>query len=274
MKKLFLLLFIPLALSGCSTYYFTTVKPYNAPNQINKDGSYTSVSENKIEVTYSFRNRNGNIVFDINNQSDDPLFVDWNRSSLIIEHHAANIKKNQSPLPQNIPFTIYQFGDVNAPVVTDNRTGRVVLPQDDLFIPPYTKASYSPMSLSRVMNEKIVPDSLYSKKMIGESTVKYIDFSEENTPLMFRSYLTIVNDRNETQTIFEDYFYVAGIIRSGSANILFMNDVRNRGDIFFFEVENKTATTIGWVVAGVAVVGGMVLLAPYASEESTTFDYY
>ena len=273
MKKLFLLLFIPLALSGCSTYYFTTVKPYNAPNQINKDGSYTSVSENKIEVTYSFRDRNGNIVFDINNRSDDPLFVDWNRSSLIIEHHAANIKKNQSRLPQNIPVTIYQFGDVNAPIVTDNRTGRVVLPQDDLFIPPYTNVAFSPMSLSNVMNEKIVPDSLYLKKTIGVNTVKYIDFSEENTPLIFRSYLTIVNDRNETQTIFEDIFYISGIIHSGSADDLLMQDVRNRGDFFYLEAENKTVTTIGWTVAGVAIVGGLVLLAPYSSPEPTTFDF-
>lgn len=251
---------------SCTTYYYSTVRPYGSETLQNEDGSFqTKTPRRDLSVTYSFKDLDGKIIYKIHNDSDDPVFVDWSRSVIIAEDHAVQLKNNEAYFQGDANTTTYRFSDSDYAFSSGNISGTVVLPQTDLFIPPHSKIEYSPMELSRILNLEI-PAYLYQKRNIGNSEVSFANFTEENTFLKFRSYLTLINDRDKSQIVFEDTFFISEIIKTGSKNILLTRDALQRNDFFYIEDINKSAVNTGWIVAGVAVAGGLILLAPHVHE--------
>ncbi|RNC64682.1 hypothetical protein [Proteiniphilum sp. X52] len=262
---LFLIVSLGLLTSGCTTYYYSTVQSYEKELLRNQDGSFRT-SRNDLSVNYSFKDLGGKVVYEIHNESEDPVFVDWSRSVIIAEDYAVQLRDNNARFHGDVSTTTFHFSNTNYSASSGSISGRVVLPQSDLFVPPHSKVVYSPMALSRILNLDI-PAYLYRKRDIGLSSVRFINFTEEDTPLKFRSYLTIVNDRDKSQTVFEDVFFISEIIKTGSKNDLLSRDVQQRGDIFYIEIVNRNAVTAGWIVAGAAAVGGLILLAPHMPVE-------
>lgn len=260
-----------LMLSGCTTYYYTTVQSYENELQQTEKGSFRT-SRSNLSVTYSFRDLGGKVIYEIHNESDDPVFVDWSRSVIIAEDYAVQLRDNNARFHGDVSTTTYHFSNSNYTVSSGTISGRVVLPQNDLFVPPHSKVVHSPMSLSRVLNLDI-PRDLYKKRDIGDSSVRFIDFTEGDTPLKFRSYLTIVNDRDKSQTVFEDTFFVSKIIKTTARNNLLSGDVLQRSDIFYIEVVNSNAVTAGWIATGAVVIGGLILLAPHLPDTPNTPSY-
>lgn len=265
-KNVVLLLIVGLGLmlSGCTTYYYSTVQSYEKELPQNGNGSFRT-TRGDLSITYSFRDLGGKITYEIQNESDDPVFVDWSRSVIIAEDYAVQLRDNNVHFNGDVSTTTYQFSNSDYVTTTGSVSGRVTLPQNDLFIPPHSKAVHSPMSLSSVLNLDI-PEDLYEKRYVGASSVHYIDFTDEDTPLKFRSYLTIVNDRDKSQTVFEDTFFISEMIKTGAKNNVLTGDVLRRSDMFYLEIVNRNAATTGWIIAGAAAVGGLILLAPHSSD--------
>jgi len=210
-----------LFLTGCTTYYYTTVQSFKNQIPQNKNGSFTA-ENNNISVTYSFIDTGGKIMYEINNKSDDPVFVDWSRSVLVAEDYAVPYRDNKARINGSVETmtTTYRFSNSNYTSSTSsgNLTGEIILPQNDLFVPPHAKTSYSPLALSSALDLSSIPKSSYQKKSDGITTIHVASFSEKDTPLKFRSYLTIVNDRDKSQTVFEDTFFVSKVIKTGTEN--------------------------------------------------------
>lgn len=256
-------------LSACKTHFYPVVDSYQEGLFRNEDGSF-GATRDSLSVTYSFKDSGGNVVYEIHNASSDPVFVDWSRSVLIAEDHAVQLRDNIARFDGRAITTTYQFSNSNYGVHTSDISGQIVLPQNDLFIPPRSKIEYSPMSLSRILNLDILPASLFQKRDVGYTPVKFVKFSEENTPLKFRSYLTIVNDRDKTRTVFEDQFFISEIVKTSSKNSLLDNDVMRRGDMFYIEKTNDNAVIWGWIATGAAVTAGIILLSPHLPEVPPT----
>jgi hypothetical protein len=264
MKKYLILLlcFIGgLFFSSCTTFYYSAVRSFDNQIPQNEDGTF-SVENNNISVTYLFGASDGRIVYEINNQSDDPIFVDWSRSVLIAEDYAVQYRSNNARIDgiARTFTTTYRFtaSDFVSSASHSDLTGQIVFPQNELFIPPRSRVSHSPLALSSVLNLDI-SSHLFERQSIGIGaiTANVASFSEDNTPLKFRSYLTIINDRDGSQTVFEDTFFVSEIIRAGSRNDFLTNQANNRGDRFYIRVGNRAAQGFLW---GVVAVGGLVLL--------------
>lgn len=265
---LFLTVVLGLLTSSCTTYYYSTVQSYD--KQLPQDGSgLFSTSRNEISVTYSFKDSGGKIVYEIHNNSEDPVFVDWSRSVIIAEDHAIQLRDRDAYFHGNVTTTTYQFSNSDYVTSAGSISGRVVLPQNDLFIPPHSKVIHSPMSLSSVLDLDI-PKDVYMKRDIGVSSVYFIDFTENDTPLKFRSYLTIVNDRDKSQTVFEDTFFISEIVRTGARNDRLHVDVQRRNNLFYIEVLNQKAATAGWIIVGVATLGGLILLSSQTPDMPST----
>lgn len=247
-----------LMLSACTTYYYTTVQSYEKELPQNERGLFRTTQGN-LSVTYSFKDLGGKVMYEIHNESNDPVFVDWSHSVIIAEDYAVQLRDNNVHFHGDVSTTTYHFSNSNYTASSGTVSGRVILPQNDLFVPPHSKVVHSPLSLSSVLNLNI-PEDLYEKCDIGYSPVRLIDFTEEDTPLKFRSYLTIVNDRDKSQTVFEDTFFISNIIKTSNRNNLLSGDVLQRSDMFYIEAVNKNATTAGWIVAGAAAIGGLILL--------------
>lgn len=255
---------VSFVLTGCRTYFYPTIQSSEIGLYQLQDGSFETSKDN-VFVIYSFKDSGGNLVFEIINESDDPVFVDWSRSVLIAEDRALQMRDNVARFQGSAVTTTYRFSDSNYDVHSSSISGNVVLPQNDLFIPPRSSVVYSPMVLSRVLDLDI-PRSFYQKRDIGHSTVRYLKFSEESTPLRFRSYLTIVNDRDKTHTVFEDQFHVSEIVRTLTKNDLLHNDTYRRGDMFYIEKVNRGVVNASWAVVGVASLAGLIWMGVNAPD--------
>ena len=250
-----------LLLSSCTTYYYGAVKSYDDQIPQNDDGSFTT-GKNDVVVTYSFVNFNGDVVFDIFNESDDPVFVNWNKSVLVTEDFAV---QNRST-PRHA--TTYQFSNNNQ--VVEGADGMYVTkPQNTLFVPPHSHAAHSPIALYDVYNMKL-PNSAYDKINVGGTEVRGKVFDPANSPLVFRTYLTIVNDRDKSETVFENLFYISSAFKTVSQDAVLMNFVKNRGDTFYTSEINSAGKTIGWIsLIGLIVAGAA--LAPDSYVENPVY---
>lgn len=262
---IFFLLLASLLLPSCTTYYYLSVKSYENQLMANEDGSFTT-SCNDISVTYSFKDLGGKVVYEIQNESDDPIFVDWSRSVLIAEDYAVQYKDNLARFGGNVSTVTYRFSGSDYVTSSGSVSGQIILPQNELFVPPHSKTVHSPMLLERVLDVQQFPQTVFDKRVEGASDVFFITFSEKDTPLKFRSYLTVVNDRDKSQTVFENTFFIAEIVKSSSQNPLLARDVKLRDDWFSIETVNKTSATLGWIAAGVAVLGGTIWLGGIQPE--------
>lgn len=262
-----LILLLSIALSSCNTYYYGVVQSYENRVPQNDDGSFTAEKDD-VFITYSFVNQGGSVVYNIYNQSEDPVFVDWGKSVLIAEDQALQYSRGTTKTKT------YQFSDSSRSVQEGGKgvaVEKIVIPQDALFVPPHSRVSYSPILLYDVYNMKL-PASAYQKVQVGGTTIKGVYFTPQNSPLLFRSYLTIVNSKTNAETVFEDIFYISSSYKTLSKNDILMRLVRERGDTFYDYEMNSGAKVLGWTAAiGLVVVA--IVLAP-EGEYVDTIDYY
>lgn len=268
MKKLTYLLFVLSAFlfSSCNIYYYSTVSAYEQRVPQNDDGSFTTEKDDII-VTYSFVDKGGSVVYDVYNQSNDPVFVDWTKSVLIAEDHALQYSRSSGKTKT------YQFSDISDVVASEGQSisvEKIVLPQDALFIPPHSRVSYSPVSLCNVYNMKL-PKSVYKKVQVGGTDINGVYFTPQDSPLLFRSYLTVVNGKSYAETVFEDIFYISSAYKTLSKNDILMELVRKRGDTFYIYEKSRAGKIIGWTaLIGLTTVG--IIFAP--DEGYVDYDYY
>lgn len=245
-------------LSSCSTYYYSTVQSYENQLPQNEDGSYTHEKEN-IALTYSFQNESGDMVFDIINKTDDPYMVDWERSVLVLEDNVLPIKSDRARLSGDVRTTTYLFGD-DVAYGSGSVSGSVVIPQNKLFITPHSKVAYSPISLmGTVFNWNTIKNT-FRKINAANNEIGHLNFEEQDTPLKFKSYITLINDADKTQTVFEDTFYISDYYRSRSFETFDENSLR-RGNTFYI-VEKKGRGALLYGTLGALFVAAIVFGEP------------
>ncbi|MDD4486400.1 MAG: hypothetical protein WC403_05495 [Proteiniphilum sp.] len=225
MKHSISLLLMVFALSGCSTYYYSYVNSYDDTLVQAEDGSFINEGSDVV-VSYSFSEYNGGFVYQIENRSNDPISVDWNKSAVSMEdkvYQDANRGKiSGSMSSQNLAYSS-----------TGSFSGKVELPNERLFIPPGEKTSYTPVSVSQFFNLDAIPKSSFQKGYIGVSIVRRAQFTKEDSPLVFRSYLTIVNEKDHTERVIEDEFYISGVTKSKERTLGLVSTSRNQKNIFY-----------------------------------------
>ncbi len=274
MKNAIALLLIGFGLltSSCTTYYFSTVDSYQNRIRSTENG-YFSTEKNDIVVTYSFKELGGKVIYDVYNASDDPLFIDLSKSTLIAEDYA--VQHSENTLSFNEPEEFIE--NIADEISTDTSLtsagdffGKTTQSQGKLFIPPHSRTNFSPVSLYDLYNMRL-PKQIYEKVRVGESEVRAALFSPENSPLMFRTYLTVVNDKDKSETVFEDIFYVSRAYRTTSSNAVLMRNVKQRGDIYYFSETNETARLLGWTAVGIATVVGAIALGEAEIVEDISY---
>lgn len=273
MKNSFILLLLGFGLltSGCTTYYFSTVESYHNRLPAAKDG-YFSTTKNNIVVTYSFREYGGKVNYEVYNMSNDPVFIDLDKSTLIAEDYA--IHQAQSASGPNESAKVYEAIAQN--LSSDTTISAVNLlkqfsqSQNKLFVPPNSRTNFSPVSLYDLYNMRL-PKQVYNQVRVGEGSIRGIYFTPANTPLMFRTYLTVVNGKDQSETVFEDIFYVSRAYKITSSHDILMGFVKQRGDTYYFSETNENAKLLGWTIAAVAIVAGAAALSGAEVVEETSY---
>lgn len=259
MKSFLFILSILIGLSSCSsTYYYSTLNTNDEGIGRDNVGAFFFDTDT-IQITYSFRGKDGPIQIGIHNKLDKPMYVDWSRSAIIINNVATSYHGKKTRLTgQNI----YIGPSASNNISKTTTSGYEYNPDYVSFIPPMRKVEHCSLWLSG-LNFDFIDKKDYTKNTIQtvsnqELKVKTLNFSEENSPLFFESYLTIFLEDGTTYTITQS-FYISNLIRTKNITPSDLsNSLAQRKDLMFTLIE---ANNNGWEVfaIGGVIVGTTIL---------------
>lgn len=270
------------SLSSCSSYYYSVLESNDTIGE--KNGNRDFVIENdSVFISYCFYGEDAPISITVYNKMDEPLFVDWQRSALIIDDVATSYYQEKAPIQGQTESSYsgdaYRWNRNYS--ITDGYSagsfaGEIALPKGVSFIPPKSKVESTPLRLSNFPFDQI-PKDQYTRQKFAKSnssvvTVRVKKFTEEDTPLAFRSYLSLYTADQENgkrkYSTFESSFYVSQLIKTGNVSpASFDAGKKQAGD--FFYVHNVKGADAGLIVGAVAIGAAGIVI-----ESTLTPDVY
>ena len=235
MKKL---LIIPLAamtlLSACSTYQMSTLSSTNTAHD-EKTGLF-KLENDSVKIQYSFAGKNAPIQLNIYNKLNEPLYIDWERSAMILDDKSYSYGDDAVQINGNVSGVSvgkrFRYSDASI-------DAQAILPKNVAFLPPHSQFS---KTIERINARSFQPvsDSLFIKTKFPSFgalglTAKVAKFNKENSPLFFKSYLTVYTLKNNVPQFvaYQNDVYVSEMIRSSSGPESFENLSGSRGDSFY-----------------------------------------
>lgn len=217
------LLALPFIFSSCLVAHYTRI----GSSQLVQNEKNDFVFENDtLRVVYSFNGSGGPLRISIENKSPHSLQVDWKKSALISEGHVASFYRPAAAVNGNLVSTGSGVHSI---------TGRVTGTESIEFLPPGSVISRRPGRIGVISADN---KALYKQPWISEGKgyrrLKYkeLNYPEQESPLKFRSFITILAGPGEGKEITLDHsFYV-------SSRIAYMNremvpkQIREAGNTF------------------------------------------
>lgn len=276
MKKVILTILVStlLGLSSCtSTYFYSTLKTTNLDVEKVENGDFLYENDS-LWIAYCFKGEDAPIQITIFNKLDTPLYVNWQKSSLIlngVSHPYSDGKITVSTTSEGTSYPDIFFKNVHHNYSNTNTT--VQLPKHISFIPPQTMVSHSTLRLSAQFDE--IEGSKYKNAKLvtahGETTnIKRIGYELQDTPLRFGSYLTLYTTPDKEQA-YRIGFYVNNLIKTKVKPSLLPSDMAERGDTFY---QHKRPNNTGWeILAGSVIVAGTVAIDVWANKDDRHTNY-
>jgi len=250
-------------LFGCSKHQFVFVEGQ-------QDYSYTNdfvIENDSVTIRYDFSGPNIPVNIKIFNKSQKPIYVDWKKSVAIIDGKRYNY--------WNDNITFEHSGSSFHGFTNSSFYGEGVLIKDERisFIPPNAFIETTRIMLQTVLFENL---PLHNRQRLSFETeygpvqAKKYTFSEVNSPLIFRSILTLsAKESFNDETHFETDFWVSEIVESPK-NLLLLHQTNQNNigvnntsmikKITGFGAAAKTAALLG-------VTTGLILLSPEGTIE-------
>ena len=241
---------LTVVISSCSHYQYVTISALDAGRNANQE----FVEENdSVRIQYSFYGPDAPINLLVENKTDVPIYIDWSRSALIINDKAISYVANVALIEDVFNNGFASSGSVYA---------MATLPENLSFIPPRSYINKSPMSVTNQL--MVVPDSVFRTERMtlydgSIVKVKHAFFTEESSPLRFKSYLTMTfGDQNNKTVAYQCSFFISEVYDSATDPETFLLN-RERGDQFY--VRETTAAGQGFgIVAGIALLSTAAVL--------------
>lgn len=243
-------------LSGCSSYQYIAITG-NAHQ--NRSQNFV-VQNDTVKIIYSFKGNNFPVTVEVYNKLNKPLYVDWTNSALIIDGKTVSFWQDIAHLSGSSQgYTIkgqygiyYSVGDLSGTIYKDEKVS---------FVAPesYVKATRFHLR-TRFFNT----DHNISEKKVNFSSANGLDrgkkytFSRENTPLEFRSYLTLSTDKNfATEIHVSNTFWVNGITQTfaNPASLEYSDMPKN------YIFDNTGGGNAISLIFGIGILVGIIALA-------------
>lgn len=204
MKKLYAMgALAAVLLSSCSTAYQVVE---TASADVKTNGNAYEFGGEDLTVSYNLWDGAGTIYFNLHNNTDDPLFVDLDRSHLIVngqsfdyyqDKETSTSSKTGSTRPSYFASTIWTN---QMEVSVKSKPKRVI------EIPPHSFINVGGLAITEG-----VKNCGMTKPKSGVSTSP--TFTVDNTPLQFRNYVTysVRQDFGTSETI-DNSFYATRVV--------------------------------------------------------------
>lgn len=258
--------------SSCTTYQYMTVSSNTIGQDVNKDFVMESDS---ITLRYRFDGHNAPMLLEVENRHSNPIFIDWKRSALILNDQAISFKPGSLSVSGSTYTSASSWynGRIhgnNSTTTSSDFSSTVSFPGEMEFIPPGSRFSEVPLSITSRLYTGSPGE--FKKKNLTLTTgysgaVNQALYEEDNSPLRFTSYLTlVVEGEQEKRVVFEHSFYVSEILKTGLAphNFKFIN--RRDGDHFYVSKVSQGGETAGWILLAGVVIGATAAGYNYADN--------
>jgi hypothetical protein len=260
----FSLLFI--LISSCSHYQYITI---NASDFTRNDKDEFVEEHDSVRIRYSFSGPDAPINLVVENKTDVPIFIDWSRSALIVDNKAISYMSRVIPIEGSFSGSSISWDHSGYATSSGSVYATATLPDNLSFIPPGSYIDKNPMS---VTNQLItVPDSSFHTEKISLYNGSFIKarhalFTEQSSPLHFKSYLTLsFGDQGSKTVAYQRSFYISEVYDTPTDPETFLTN-RERGNRFYV----KESSGMG---QGFGLVAGVALLSAAGAFESKTVNH-
>ncbi len=180
-----------------------------------------------LRLSYDFFNENGPVYFEIYNKLDVPLYINWSKCAFISEENKIGYWEDKIIVNTSTSTTTYERNTLLSlffPNEYSNTSGTLIKDEKIGFIPPRTKlikCKFFVVQDARLKNVTVGekhPFEVQQTWMYMEhakrkkaSFMKYT-FTEENSPLKFRNYLTLSTSEDfKTEFHIDNAFWASEI---------------------------------------------------------------
>jgi hypothetical protein len=246
---------------SCTRYQYTTLSSSSTAT----NDKLEFVAENdSLRLVYNFYGQNAPINITIQNKLQVPVYVDWQRSALVVNDHAISYVPNEMKIQGAFYSESYNsnYRGSSFGMTSGSIDATASLPRTFNIIPPQTYITNTPMGVTNKLIEN-VPDTAYHRvnyTMIdGYSVpVKMATFTEATSPLRFKSYITLmVGDSTSKPVAIEHTFYVSELITTSHDPESMWLTSAYRGNQFYL----KEQTGYGKTMYGFGVIMGNAVYA-------------
>jgi hypothetical protein len=244
------------AITSCSRYQVNLISSTNA-NKNQQTGDF-EFENDSVKISYSFFGENAPVNVSVYNKLNNPLYISYAANDIAITGNVNAQTDHYRVANPAFGTSSYTSGNINA--VAN-------LPQHSTFLPPHSQGSNASVHLTNGF--LVVPDSAFSNDKMPHrypdpdvQKVKTAVFEKVNSPLVFKSYLTLylVNGNEVKPVTYQQDFYVSKSFTTTTEPNTFQGFEQKRGDYFISSKPTGYAGVAAGVGVAAVVVGGAALI--------------
>lgn len=220
MKQAIFIGLIFFLLYGCKSY--VQVFETNGTN-VKKENNFYVFENDSLKITYSFWSQKGLMTFSIFNKLDQPLYIDWKKSSYIDNSVKLNYWIDEEKKKSLEYYGSYYYdGPLLKPGYAISNTRGVsvsstVKVERITFIPPtsnYYRSQFYILPINFFKLDLQAPYKEVSRNDEPKKKTKVYEksYSKDTSPLIFRNFLTFSFSENfENEFYIDNEFYISDI---------------------------------------------------------------
>jgi len=239
---------IALLFIGCKSY----VQVFDTKGtNVKVENEFYVFENDTLKITYSFWSEKGLMTFAIFNKSNKPIYIDWKKSSYIDNSVKLNYWIDEEKIKTSEYYGSYFYkGPLLKPGYAISMTSgasvsSTVKIERITFIPPasnYYRSQFYILPINAFKFKAKVPSKEVPKNDNPKKKTKIYEklFSKENSPLIFRNFLTFsFNESFENEFYVDNEFYIYDIKEMDKKQFEHLEiDRTKKGGRFFVKDEN------------------------------------
>jgi len=205
-------------ITSCTSFQYITMESDLPKSQYND----FFFENDTIQIVYSFDGSDCPINLNIYNKLKKPLYINWDKSAIVINGTSRPLKPNISLLSgmmDGISIAsnnlTYSFNDLNGSIKHSDRLG---------FIPPESELNISTSAGQSGFIDITKADSSAYNVVLNSSydqlRVKEHYYSKDTSPLNVRCFITYTDNSDATQSFTDSNFWISKIFKSSSSTII------------------------------------------------------
>jgi hypothetical protein len=227
---------ILLLFNSCTGYKYYTV---NSASVAQNDKHEFVIESDSLRLVYNFNGFNAPVNITIQNKLSVPVYIDWQRSALIVSDQAISYVPAEMRIDGGFQGSSYKYGNISGVKTTSGQIHATAsLPPSVDFMPPQTYLTKTQLSIPARFIEQVPETAFQREKYVPVEgrrvSVKKATFTEATSPLRFRSYLTIMVGELTTKPLtLEHSFYVSELMITGTVPTDMYISSANKGNMFY-----------------------------------------